>query len=93
MLVGDVGHNDDYVISLKDPQGAAITHVAAGSYKLVVNDESQIHNFHLSGNGVNESTGVGSTGEQTFTVKLTPGTYTFQCDPHADQMHGQFTVS
>jgi len=36
---------------------------------------------------------VDTTGDQTFTVALVDGIYTFQCDPHAlSGMRGQFSV-
>lgn len=92
-LLGDVGHNDAFHISLTDQNGNAITNLKAGTYPLVINDESGIHNFHLTGGGVDKSTNVSSIGKQTFTVTFTPGTYTFVCDPHASQMHGSFKVS
>ena len=91
-LVGVVGHNDAFRISLTDPNGQAITDLAAGTYSLTVKDESAIHNFHLSGNGVDRATPVGSTITSTFNITLKPGTYTFVCDPHASQMKGSFTV-
>jgi plastocyanin len=69
------------------------TTAAAGDYELTVNDESDQHNFHLTGPGdVDVMTEVGSTGEETFTVTLEPGTYTFVCDPHASSMKGTLTV-
>ena len=92
-LIGDVGHNDAFTISLTDPQGNAITNLAAGTYKLTVHDESAIHDFHLTGAGVNDATAVGDKTDKTFTVTFKPGTYTFMCDPHASQMHGSFRVS
>ena len=58
-----------------------------------VEDKSSIHNFHLSGPGVNKTTSVGGTGEKTWTIKLKPGKYTYQCDVHASQgMKGTFKV-
>ena len=92
-LVGVVGHNDAFSISLTDPAGAAIRHLAAGTYSLAIKDESSIHNFHLSGGGVDEKTSIGSTGTSTFSVTFKPGTYTFVCDPHSSSMHGDFVVS
>jgi hypothetical protein len=92
-LVGEVGKNDDYVIRLTDDKGAPIAHIAAGTYKVEVHDDSGIHNFHLQGTGVDDLTSVPETGVKTFTVTFKPGTYTFVCDPHASQMHGEFTVS
>jgi plastocyanin len=64
----------------------------AGKIKLVVADKSSIHNFHLTGPGVNVKTSVGSTGSKTFTVTLKKGAYKFVCDPHASSMKGSFTV-
>lgn len=65
----------------------------AGTYKLIVQDRSSEHNFRLRGPGVSVATPVGFTGTKTFTVKLKRGkTYTFVCDPHADEMRGSFKV-
>jgi hypothetical protein len=93
MLVGDVGHDDAFKIGLTDDKGTPITHLAAGTYSLTINDESSIHDFHLTGSGVDKATTVPGTGKQTFSVTFTPGTYSFVCDPHQSQMHGKFTVS
>lgn len=92
-LVADVGHADAFTISLTDPSGAPIRHLKAGTYSLAVNDESTIHNFHLSGAGVNDATSIGSAEKKTFKVTFTPGTYSFVCDAHVSSMHGKFTVS
>ena len=93
-LTGTVGTNDEFQLSLQDPSGAPAKHVDAGTYTLVVHDNSSFHNFHLFGpGGVDVATGVDTTGDQTFTVTLTDGIYTFQCDPHAASgMKGQFAV-
>ena len=64
----------------------------AGKVKLVVADKASIHNFHLTGPGVNVKTSVSATGTKTFTVTLKKGTYKFFCDPHASTMKGSFTV-
>jgi hypothetical protein len=92
VLTGNVGANDAFTITLTDPSGAPIAHVDAGTYTLVVHDQSDFHNFHLSGPGVDAMTPVESKGDFAFTVALTDGTYFFQCDPHAGQMKGKFTV-
>jgi plastocyanin len=63
----------------------------AGKVKIVVNDRSSIHNFHLTGPGVNVKTAVSAVGTKTFTVTLKKGTYKFICDPHPF-MKGSFTV-
>jgi plastocyanin len=62
-----------------------------GAVKIVVNDKSNIHNFHLTGPGVNVKTTVKAVGSKTFTVTLKKGTYKFICDPHPF-MKGSFKV-
>jgi hypothetical protein len=85
-LNGSVGPGFD--ISLDGTDG-----LSAGSYTLVVNDQSSAHNFHLTGpGGVDVATDVGAEGEESFAVELQAGEYTFLCDPHASQMRGTFTV-
>jgi hypothetical protein len=42
---------------------------------------------------VNKTTSVSGTGDDTWTVTFSPGTYKFVCDPHASQMKGSFTVT
>jgi plastocyanin len=84
-LNGSVGPG--FEISLEGTDG-----LTAGSYTLVVNDQSAAHNFHLTGPGVDVSTEVGTEGEESFDIELQAGEYTFVCDPHASQMNGSFTV-
>jgi plastocyanin len=82
-----------FEISLTGPDGAEVTTVAAGTYTIEVDDESDIHNFHLTGAGVDEDSGVSDTGTSTWTVTFEAGSYHFQCDPHAGSMNGDFEVS
>ena len=70
-----------------------VTTLKPGKYTITVADKSSIHNFHLTGPGVNKKTGVGTTGITTWTVTLKKGTYKFVCDPHAAIMKGSFKVS
>ena len=63
----------------------------AGKIKLVISDKSNVHNFHLTGPGVNVKTTVPMIGTKTFTITLKKGTYKFICDPHPF-MKGSFTV-
>ena len=92
-LVGVVGQNDAFKITLSSGGKIAKT-LKAGTYTIKVEDKASIHNFHLKGPGVNKSTGVSFTGEQTWKVKLKKGTYTYQCDPHASAgMKGTFKVT
>jgi plastocyanin len=58
-----------------------------------VDDKSSIHNFHLTGPGVNVKTSVSTTGTKTFSITLKKGTYKFVCDPHSSVMKGSFKVS
>ena len=89
-LNGTVGPG--FTITLKKGS-AKVSKLKAGTYKVVVSDKSTIHNFHLTGPGVNKSTSVGSTGNKTWTLKLKKGTYKYVCDPHASQMKGSFKVT
>jgi plastocyanin len=65
----------------------------AGKYKIVIKDLSNIHNFHLTGPGINKKTGVGPKGTFTWAVTLKKGTYKYMCDPHAAIMKGSFKVT
>ena len=90
-LSGSVGPG--FEISLKDANGADVTTLSAGTYTNNVDDQSDIHDFHLSGPGVDEATEVGTTGMTTWDVTLEAGSYHFQCDPHSSQMNGDFEVT
>jgi hypothetical protein len=70
-----------------------VTKVKAGKYKIVIRDLSNIHNFHLTGPGINKKTGVTAKGTFTWIVTLKKGTYKFVCDPHAAIMKGSFKVT
>ena len=91
VLKGSVGPG--FEISLSTADGQSVETLAPGNYKLEVDDQSDIHNFHLSGDGVDVSTDVGSTGTESFDITVTSGTYTFVCDPHSSTMNGSFEVS
>jgi hypothetical protein len=89
-LIGTVGPG--YTISLTDANGVAVTSLPAGTYDIEVHDESAIHNFHLYGPTDDQKTEIDSTGTVTWTVALTPGTWTYVCDLHGT-MTGSFTVT
>ena len=91
VLKGSVGPG--FEISLSTADGQSVETLAPGSYTLEVDDQSDIHNFHLSGDGVDVSTDVGTSGTESFDITVTSGTYTFVCDPHSSTMHGSFEVS
>jgi hypothetical protein len=80
-----------YSITLTQ-NGTKVTHLDPGTYTIDVNDQADIHNFHLFGTGVNETTTVEGTGKATWTVTFTDGTYTYVCDAHPGSMIGKFTV-
>ncbi len=72
--------------------GSAVTTLAPGTYTVNVSDMSTLHNFHLSGPGVNQATDIATTSSPTWTVTLSAGSYHFQCDAHPTMLHGDFTV-
>jgi plastocyanin len=90
-LTGEVGPG--YKIEVQKA-GKDLKTIKAGTYKIKVEDKGTIHDFHLKGPGLNKKTGVAFTGETTWTIKLKPGKYTYQCDPHAAMgMKGTFRVT
>jgi plastocyanin len=76
-------------------QGKKVTKLKAGAaYRFVISDRSSIHDFHLSGPGINRVlTSVEYTGTKSFVLRLKKGAYSFVCDPHSAIMHGSFSVS
>lgn len=95
VLTGTVGTADDpdaFVITLTDDTGEPVTTLPAGDYQIEINDLSEIHNFHLTGGPVEESTTVPEVTDTVWEVNLEPGDYTFVCDPHPN-MVGEFAVT
>jgi plastocyanin len=88
-LSGAVGPG--FTITLKKGT-AKVAKLKPGKYTITVKDLSSIHNFHLTGPGLNKTTGVGSTATTKWTVTLKKGTYKYVCDPHATIMKGLFKV-
>jgi len=90
-LFGKVG--PDFDITLKTSGGSNIKQVTAGTYRIVVSDQSgdDNHNFRLKGFGVSRATSVPFVGTRRWTVRFTRGKlYRFVCDPHAFVMRGSF---
>jgi hypothetical protein len=81
-----------FSITLKKA-GVKVKTLKAGKYKIVIKDMSNIHNFHLTGPGLNKKTGVGPKGTFTWIVTLKKGTYKYVCDPHVSIMKGSFKVT
>lgn len=73
--------------------GVDVTHLAAGSYTVNVNDISDQHNFRLRGpNGLEMRTDIWTVDPQVWTgLEFVDGLYHFNCEHHA-QMFGDFTV-
>jgi plastocyanin len=89
-LTGTVGPG--FTITLKKGT-TKVTKLKPGAYTITVNDKSSMHNFHLTGPGVNKKTSVAGTGTKTWSVTLKKGTYRYVCDPHASSMKGSFKVA
>jgi plastocyanin len=93
-LVGKVGANDAFKITLKSPSGKTVKTVKSGFYKLTVTDGSDIHNFQIEGPGLDKRvTSVNFKGTKTVTIHLRKGKYKFYCMPHESQMFGFFKVT
>jgi plastocyanin len=90
LLRGTVG--PDFTIDLIDARGVAVTHLDPGTYLVHVDDESEFHNFHLKGPGVDKTTSVVDLESVDWQVNLVNGTYTFLCDVHPVTMKETFTV-
>jgi plastocyanin len=75
--------------------GKNVKTLKPGSYTITVKDKSASHNFHIFGPGVAKVvTSVPFVGTKKVTVMLKKGTYTIQCDPHAQSgMKSTFKVS
>lgn len=74
--------------------GRKVTRLKRGvRYRLVVADRSPIHNFHLTGPGLDRAiTTVEFTGTTSLVFTARKGSYRYVCDPHSAIMHGGFRV-
>jgi plastocyanin len=93
-LVGTVGKNNAYKISLKTSSGKVAKTLKAGTYTVVIHDDSSVHNYELDGpHGKSWTfTSVPFKGTKTVTLKLAPGAYKAYCEPHESIMFQHFTV-
>ena len=82
----------EFTITLRDDQNQPLTKLDPGDYRIVVEDRSEFHNFHLKGPGVDVATDIEQIGTVEWNVTLVEGRYTFVCDPHASVMKGAFVV-
>src|SRR5205809_7768383 len=71
-LVGLVGKNDAFTITLKNSHGKLVKTMKHGTYTFVVSDDSAIHNFELDGPHGKSwvFTSVPFVGKKTKTLKL-----------------------
>jgi hypothetical protein len=94
-LKGSVGPG--FTISLKSSSGKNVKTLKAGTYKIAINDQADIHTFslkQLSGGHFNKDlTSDTFVGKKTVTVKLTKGKWQFYCAVHPTEMFGSFTVN
>jgi len=89
-VIGTVGPGETIGLASK---GKKVTRLNAGSYRFVIRDRSDEHDFRLVGPGASKVlSGVGFVGTKSVVLKLKKGSYRFFCAPHADDMHGSFTV-
>ena len=94
-LIGTVGSKaspENPVISLTASTGAKVTHLDTGAYTITLHDFATTHSFHLLGPGVDQATGVETTGDTKWNVVVVDGTYRFFCDAHPTTMRGSFTA-
>lgn len=91
-LVGSVGPGFEIMLA---QDGKAVAELPAGTYTLAVTDEAETHDFALQApdGTITQITDVAFTGTKSATVSLTPGVWTYLCQPHASKMRGSFTVS
>jgi hypothetical protein len=84
-------------ITLNDASGKKVSRIAPGTYTVLVEDRSALHNFHLASNEdptVDFRTDLEFVGEKSFTVTFRNGTrYAYACEPHWQTMNGEFFVT
>jgi len=81
-----------FTISLKKGS-STVRALKRGTYLVTVRDRSSEHDFHLRGPSGRLLSSVGWTGTKTVKLVLKPGSYSYVCDPHADEMRGSFRVA
>src|SRR5437870_8938487 len=93
-LIGAVGKNDDFVITLKTASGKLVKTLPAGTYTFVIHDFSALHAFDLDGPSgfSHDFTTVPSVTTKTTTLKLKAGKYKYYCVAHESTMFHFFTV-
>jgi hypothetical protein len=90
-LAGRVGPGRTISVRRDDGSKAAILN-GVTTIRLTVSDRSRADNFHLTGPGVNKSTGVKFRGRVTWNLKVSTGVYRFRSDRHKS-LRGSFSVT
>jgi hypothetical protein len=79
--------------------GKKFTSLRTGTYKFVISDRSNFHNFTVEREKPSKPkiemhiTGTGFMGTKTVKMTLKPGSWSFYCSNHEAQMHGDFKVT
>ena len=89
-VFGTVGPG--FRISLSDASSNPVRHLDPGTYTFQIEDKGDIHNFHLTGPGVDKATEIEQVATVMWTVTLTDGSYRFQCDAHPSTLKGNLAV-
>jgi hypothetical protein len=93
-LIGKVGINDAFTISLKLPTGKTVKTLKSGFYNLTVTDGSNIHNFQIEGPGLDKRvTSINFKGTKTVRIHLRKGKFKYYCKAHESSMFGFFKVT
>jgi hypothetical protein len=75
-------------------QDRVVPTIPPGTYTIQVVDDADIHDFHLTGTGVDDATSIDQSQTASWTVNFLPGTtYKFVCDNHPDFMYGFFQTT
>jgi hypothetical protein len=90
--VGTAETPEAFRISLTDSTGTRITHLDPGTYTINVRDYATLHNFRLTGPGVDQATDIAGTAMTVWVVTFRNGTYNYVCEAHPSSMRGSFTV-
>ena len=94
-LIGVVGKNNAYKITLTNSKGKLVKTLKPGTYTFVIHDDSNLHNYELDGpHGKSWTfTSVPFKGMKTMTIKLGAGAYKAYCSAHESVMFQHFTVT
>jgi Copper binding proteins, plastocyanin/azurin family len=77
--------------------GNKVDRLLPGTYTVLVDDRSRLHNFHLASNDdptVDFRTDIDFVGRKSFTVTFkNNNVYAYACEPHWQMMNGSFLVT